>query len=68
MTDIFTPGAFEDSGGPLYLQLQRLIADAIARGDLQPGDSLNNWQLRTIREDQAVFHVPGHGDRALPIP
>lgn len=40
MTDIFTPGAFEDSGGPLYLQLQRLIADAIARGDLQPGDSL----------------------------
>ena len=35
---------------------------------LQPGDSLNGWQLRTIREGQAVFHVPGHGDRALPIP
>ncbi|WP_444756739.1 hypothetical protein [Pseudomonas sp. A014] len=35
---------------------------------LQPGDSLNNWQLRTIREDQAVFHVPDHGDRTLPLP
>lgn len=35
---------------------------------LQPGDSLNNWQLRTIRADQAVFHVPGHGDRTLPLP
>jgi len=35
---------------------------------LQPGDSLNGWQLRAIREGQAVFHVPGHGDRCLPIP
>ncbi|UPL08325.1 hypothetical protein PisoF_04031 [Pseudomonas sp. IsoF] len=35
---------------------------------LQPGDSLNGWQLLTIREGQAVFHVPGHGDRTLPIP
>ncbi|PVZ36887.1 hypothetical protein [Pseudomonas sp. CC120222-01a] len=35
---------------------------------LQPGDSLNGWQLREIREDQAVFYVPGHGDRTLPIP
>ncbi|MGE8049768.1 hypothetical protein ACQKPT_15895 [Pseudomonas monteilii] len=35
---------------------------------LQPGDSLNGWQLREIRKDQAVFHVPGHGDRTLPIP
>jgi uncharacterized protein YukE len=35
---------------------------------LQPGDSLNGWQLRTIREDEAVFHVPGHGDRTLPLP
>ncbi|AZL69419.1 MULTISPECIES: hypothetical protein [Pseudomonas] len=35
---------------------------------LQPGDSLNGWQLRTIGEGQAVFHVPGHGDRTLPIP
>ncbi|MNH17370.1 hypothetical protein D3C79_770390 [compost metagenome] len=35
---------------------------------LQPGDSLNGWQLRAIREGQAVFHVPGHGDRTLSIP
>lgn len=35
---------------------------------LQPGDSLNGWQLLAIREGQAVFHVPGHGDRILPIP
>ncbi|MCY1433768.1 hypothetical protein D9M71_498060 [compost metagenome] len=35
---------------------------------LQPGDCLNGWQLRTIREDEAVFHVPGHGDRTLPLP
>ena len=35
---------------------------------LQPGDSLNGWQLRTIHEDEAVFHAPGHGDRTLPLP
>lgn len=35
---------------------------------LQLGDSLNGWQLRAIREGQAVFHAPGHGDRTLPIP
>ncbi|MGK0159264.1 hypothetical protein [Pseudomonas mosselii] len=35
---------------------------------LQPGDSLNGWQLLAIREGKAVFHVPGQGDRTLPIP
>ena len=35
---------------------------------LQPGDSLNGWQLRAIRENQAVFDVPGHGERTLPLP
>ena len=41
MTGIFTSRAFEEPGsGPLYLQLQRLIAEAIAQGRLQPGDSL----------------------------
>ena len=41
MGEIFTPGAFEESGGgPLYLQLHRLIAEAIASGRLRPGDSL----------------------------
>ena len=36
---IFAPDGF-DEAGPLYLQLQRRIADAMARGDLTPGDSL----------------------------
>ncbi|WP_449432024.1 hypothetical protein [Pseudomonas putida] len=35
---------------------------------LHPGDSLNSWQLHAIRSDQVVFHVPGHGDRTLPLP
>ncbi len=35
---------------------------------LQPGDSLNSWQLRAIRADQVVFHVPGRGDHTLPLP
>ena len=38
---LFTPEGFDDPGsGPLYLQLQRRIADAIASGRLAPGDSL----------------------------
>ena len=35
---------------------------------LQPGDSLNSWQLRAIRTNQVVFHVPGQGDHILPLP
>lgn len=41
MSDLFVPEAFGDSGGgPLYVQLHRLIAEAIATGRLKPGDSL----------------------------
>lgn len=41
MSDLFTPEAFSDaSGGPLYVQLHRRIAEAIASGQLKPGDSL----------------------------
>ncbi len=41
MDQIFSPHGFEDSGaGPLYLQLHRRIADAIASGRLAAGDSL----------------------------
>ncbi len=41
MEQIFTPAGFDDPGsGPLYLQLQRRIAEAIASGRLIPGDSL----------------------------
>lgn len=35
---------------------------------LQPGDSVDGWQLRTIQRDHAVFHVAGHADRRLPLP
>lgn len=35
---------------------------------LQPGDSLNGWQLKTIRRNQAVFQVPGLSERSLPLP
>ncbi|WAH55498.1 hypothetical protein LZ023_20875 [Pseudomonas silvicola] len=35
---------------------------------LQPGDSLDSWQLREIQRDQAVFQVAGHADRSLPLP
>ena len=38
---LFSPDGFDDPGsGPLYLQLQRRIAEAIASGRLVPGDSL----------------------------
>lgn len=35
---------------------------------LQPGDSLNDWQLKAIRRSQALFEVPGLGERSLPLP
>lgn len=41
MQDLFSPEGFADTGaGPLYLQLHRRIAEAIASGRLRPGDSL----------------------------
>ena len=41
MEQMFSPDGFDDAGsGPLYLQLQRRIAEAIAAGRLAPGDSL----------------------------
>ena len=41
MDHIFSQDGFEEvGGGPLYLQLQRRIADAIASGRLKPGDPL----------------------------
>lgn len=35
---------------------------------LQPGDSLNDWQLNAIHRNQAVFLVPGQGEHSLPLP
>jgi GntR family transcriptional regulator len=41
MDPIFAADGFDETGaGPLYLQLQRRIADAIGSGRLRPGDSL----------------------------
>lgn len=41
MQDLFSPSGFDESGGgPLYLQLHRRLAEAIATGRLKPGDSL----------------------------
>ncbi|MEH7827835.1 GntR family transcriptional regulator [Gemmobacter denitrificans] len=41
MENLFSPEGFEETGGgPLYLQLHRRIAEAIASGRLKPGDSL----------------------------
>ena len=41
MQSLFSPDGFESvGGGPLYLQLQRRIGEAIASGRLRPGDSL----------------------------
>lgn len=41
MSGVFTPESFADgNAGPLYLQLHRRIAEAIAAGELKPGDSL----------------------------
>ncbi len=40
MEELFSPEGFATGAGPLYLQLQRRIADAMLRGVLAPGASL----------------------------
>jgi GntR family transcriptional regulator len=41
MDRLFSPEGFDETGvGPLYLQLQRRLAQAVAEGRLKPGDSL----------------------------
>jgi GntR family transcriptional regulator len=40
MDGLFSPEGFATGAGPLYLQLQRRIADAVMRGVLPPGASL----------------------------
>lgn len=40
MADLFSAVGLGDGPGPLYLQLQRRIAEAMASGDLPPGSSL----------------------------
>lgn len=59
----------ETRGDSIFLAAQPVGAHSLATVRLlQPGDSLNGWQLRAIRADEAVFHVPGHDDRTLPLP
>ncbi len=40
MDGLFSPEGFGDGAGPLYLQLQRRLVDAMAQGALPPGASL----------------------------
>lgn len=40
MDGLFSPEGFGDGAGPLYLQLQRRLIDAMAQGALPPGASL----------------------------
>ncbi|WP_135450506.1 MULTISPECIES: GntR family transcriptional regulator [Tabrizicola] len=40
MDGLFSPEGFGDGAGPLYLQLQRRLVDAMAQGALPPGSSL----------------------------
>ena len=66
---LFTLQGIETRGTIRFVAALPAGAHALATVHLlQPGDSLNGWQLRAIRQGQAVFHVPGHGDRTLPIP
>ena len=68
-TPPFTLLGIETRGAVRFVVAQPAGAGALSDAHLlQPGDSLNNWQLRAIRADQAVFHVPGHDDRTLPLP
>ncbi|AUA33393.1 hypothetical protein CWR53_12705 [Pseudomonas sp. SGAir0191] len=65
----FTLQGIETRGSVMFVAALPAGAHALSTVHLlQPGDSLNGWQLLAIREGQAVFHVPGHGDRILPIP
>ncbi|MFJ4256401.1 hypothetical protein ACIP01_05490 [Pseudomonas monteilii] len=68
-TPPFTLLGIETRGDVRYVSALPAGAHALSTVHLlQPGDSLNGWQLKTIRRNQAVFHVPGLGERSLPLP
>lgn len=68
-TPPFTLLGVETRGEVRFVSAQPAGAHALSTVHLlQPGDSLNGWQLKTIRRNQAVFHVPGLGERSLPLP
>lgn len=68
-TPPFTLLGVETRGEVRFVSAQPAGAYALSTVHLlQPGDSLNGWQLKTIRRNQAVFQVPGLGERSLPLP
>ncbi|QCI13477.1 hypothetical protein E6B08_19875 [Pseudomonas putida] len=68
-TPPFTLLGVETRGEVRFVSAQPAGAHALSTVHLlQLGDSLNGWQLKTIRRNQAVFHVPGLGERSLPLP
>ena len=68
-TPPFTLLGVETRGEVRFVSAQPAGAHALSTVHLlQPGDSLNGWQLKTIRRNQAVFHVPGLGERSLLLP
>lgn len=68
-TPPFTLLGVETRGDIRFVSAQPAGAHALSTVHLLlPGDSLNGWQLKTIRRNQAVFQVPGLGERSLPLP
>ncbi|NWL49621.1 hypothetical protein DM819_28040 [Pseudomonas hunanensis] len=68
-TPPFTLLGVETRGEVRFVSAQPAGSHALSTVHLlQPGDSLNGWQLKTIRRNQAVFQVPGLGERSLPLP
>lgn len=68
-TPPFTLLGVETRGEVRFVSAQPAGAHALSTVHLlQPGDSLNGWLLKTIRRNQAVFQVPGLGERSLPLP
>lgn len=68
-TPPFTLLGVETRGDVQFISALPAGAHALSNAHLlQPGDSLNDWQLKAIRRNQAVFQVPGLGERSLPLP
>lgn len=68
-TQPFTLLGVETRGDVRFVSAQPACAHALSTVHLlQPGDSPNGWQLKTIRRNRAVFQVPGLGERSLPLP
>lgn len=68
-TPPFTLLGIETRGDVRFVSVLPAGAHALSTVHLlQPGDSLNGWQLKVLRRNQAVFQVPGLGERSLPLP